>query len=178
MAKKDKKANGAASTETVTAEGTTAETATTQEAAAPSRNLVPGQIIEKKRGGETIATLRVTTDGKFEYNGSVYSSISAAALACAKNLGLSSKTLNGWAFWGLAKRPVSNGTPRVRTAPAITAGSPLARLVAQYEIKANELLERPGADNRTKVRNEILSHAQQLATFADKILSSVKQLPA
>ena len=33
----------------------------------------------------------------------LYASISAAALAAAKNLGLKNKTQNGYIFWGLAK---------------------------------------------------------------------------
>ena len=39
----------------------------------------------------------------FRYAGELYRSLSAAAMAAAKDLGLANKTQNGWTFWSLTK---------------------------------------------------------------------------
>jgi len=183
MAKKGKKDAAANGT---TDNGETTETAaaggeeTTGTAGNP-RDLQPGQIIEKKRDGKVIATLRVTSDKKFLFNDHIYESISASAIAAARALGLTSKTLNGWAFWGITKRPAGGapGTPRRTSTPkTANGGSPLARLIDTYQAKAAELLESPGADRRANLRKEVLEHARTLAAFADKITSNIKQIPA
>ena len=45
--------------------------------------------------------------------GKVYRSLSSAALAAAKDLGLNNKTQNGFTFWGLSKPPRRPSDPLV-----------------------------------------------------------------
>jgi hypothetical protein len=60
-------------------------------------------MIEKTdRHGQVRCTCTVTDDGIL-YAGTTYRSISAAALAAAKDLGLTNTTQNGFVFWGLTK---------------------------------------------------------------------------
>jgi len=62
-----------------------------------------GTTIEKKdRAGKVRCSCRVEADG-IRYGGKLYHSLSAAAMAAAKHLGLSSGAINGFLFWGLTK---------------------------------------------------------------------------
>jgi hypothetical protein len=63
----------------------------------------PGTVLEKRdRHGELRCSCTVGKEG-IRYAGKVYSSISSAALAAAKDLGLKNRTQNGFIFWGLSK---------------------------------------------------------------------------
>lgn len=66
--------------------------------------LEPGTKLEHRQNGRVVATCAVLSDG-FRYRRRVYSSISAAANAAAAHLGQRSRSLNGWVFWGVEKRP-------------------------------------------------------------------------
>jgi hypothetical protein len=60
-----------------------------------------GTVIRKTdRHGNVRCTCRVVTQG-IRYNGTVYRSLSAAAMAAASDLGLGSATQNGFVFWAL-----------------------------------------------------------------------------
>lgn len=70
-----------------------------------------GTVIEKKdRHGQVRCRCEVLEGGRIAYARQEYSSISAAALAAARDLGLTNKTYNGFVFWGLSqpKRPAKN----------------------------------------------------------------------
>ena len=65
--------------------------------------LMPGSVLHKlDRGGKTRCECTVEVEG-YRYKGTVYGSLSGAAAAAAKDLGLSGKSFNGYVFWGLAK---------------------------------------------------------------------------
>ena len=65
--------------------------------------LKAGTVIKKlDRDGKVRATCTVVKDG-FKYAGKVYASISSAAMAAMKKLGLKSKAVNGYVWWGIAK---------------------------------------------------------------------------
>jgi hypothetical protein len=62
-----------------------------------------GTVIHKRdRHGETRCSCKIV-EGGVSYEGTVYKSLSAAAMAAATDLGLENKTQNGWVFWGLVK---------------------------------------------------------------------------
>src|SRR5207248_2386410 len=64
-----------------------------------------GTVIQKRdRKGELRSECKVV-DGGIEYKGTVYKSLSSAALAASKDLGLGASTLDGWSWWGLKTRP-------------------------------------------------------------------------
>jgi hypothetical protein len=65
----------------------------------------PGTVIQKRdRQGNVRCECTVEAEG-VHYNGTVYRSLSAAAMAAAKDLSLGGKTQNGFTFWGLSKPP-------------------------------------------------------------------------
>lgn len=62
-----------------------------------------GTVIKKlDRDGKVRAACTVVKDG-FKYAGKVYASISSAAMAAMKKLGLKSTAVNGYVWWGIAK---------------------------------------------------------------------------
>lgn len=71
---------------------------------AERRGLVLGQILLHERRGKVLAECTYVGLGDWRYDGKSYTSISAAANAAAEALGMKSRTLNGWLFWGVEKR--------------------------------------------------------------------------
>jgi len=79
------------------------ESAQSREAAAhakaESAALVPGTVLRKPdRKGKTRCECTVEAEG-YRYKGTVYGSLSGAATAAAKDLGLSGTSFNGYVFW-------------------------------------------------------------------------------
>lgn len=71
----------------------------------------PGTVIQKRdRQGNVRCECTVETDG-VRYKGTLYRSLSAAAMAAAKDLGLGGKTQNGFTYWGLSKAPRKDADP-------------------------------------------------------------------
>jgi len=68
----------------------------------PRLPLVGTVLIKRDRHGVERARCTMV-EGGTEYNGTVYRSISAAALVAAKDLGLGGTTQDGFAFWQLKK---------------------------------------------------------------------------
>ena len=65
--------------------------------------LVPGTVLRKlDRKGKPRCECTVEAEG-YRYKGTVYTSLSGAAAAAAKDLSLSGKSFNGYVFWGLTK---------------------------------------------------------------------------
>ena len=65
--------------------------------------LTPGTLIKKlDRAGKTRCECVVEAGG-YRYKGTVHASLSGAAAAAAKDLGLSGTSFNGYVFWGLSK---------------------------------------------------------------------------
>ena len=76
-------------------------------AASGPSSLTPGSVLKKvDREGKVRCECIVEKDG-FRYKTKRYGSLSAAATAAAKDLGLSSNSFNGYVFWGLTKRTTS-----------------------------------------------------------------------
>jgi len=64
----------------------------------------PGTLLQKlDRHGAVRCECTIGEDG-IQYAGQTYRSLSGAAMAAAKDLGLANKTQNGYAFWGSALR--------------------------------------------------------------------------
>ena len=84
----------------------------------PPHSLVPdsrvppvGTLIQKlDRNGAVRCECSIDTEG-IHYRGVLYRSLSAAAMAAAKDLGLANKTQNGFTFWGLSKPSRKSGDP-------------------------------------------------------------------
>jgi hypothetical protein len=118
-----------------------------------------GTVIKKvDRYGDVRCECTITQGG-VEYNGKVYRSISAAAMAAARDLGLENKTQNGYTFWGLEPARTSN-------------------LVAAMGLKGRRFQEAAGAavsgvtaENREQLRAELTKHRESLDSLLAQVAS-------
>src|SRR5262249_39808308 len=65
------------------------------------------------RAGRVRCECTIEKDG-VKYDGKLYGSLSGAALAAAKDLGLSGNSFNGFVFWGISKPNRASAAPVVR----------------------------------------------------------------
>ena len=72
-----------------------------------------GTMLQKRDRHGAVRCECTVEDGGIRYAGKVYRSLSAAAMAAAKDLGLTNKTQNGFTFWGLSKPPRRPSDPLV-----------------------------------------------------------------
>ena len=70
-----------------------------------------GTTIQKRDRYGTVRCECTVEEGGIRYNGELYRSLSAAAMAAAKDLQLTNKTQNGYTFWGLSKPLSATGDP-------------------------------------------------------------------
>jgi hypothetical protein len=120
----------------------------------------PGTLLQKRdRHGAVRCECTVEADG-IRYAGKVYKSLSAAAMAAAKDLGLTNKTQNGFVFWGLSKPPRKAGDPLVA----------LERAWERYHGNVAALVkERFTDENRAAVLSTIKKHVQAIESLRDKV---------
>jgi hypothetical protein len=119
-----------------------------------------GTLLQKRdRHGAVRCECTVEADG-IRYAGKVYKSLSAAAMAAAKDLGLTNKTQNGFVFWGLSKPPRK-------------AGDPLAQLERAWERYHGNVAalvkERVTDENRAAVLSTIKKHVQAIESLREKV---------
>ncbi|HQP88854.1 MAG TPA: hypothetical protein PLL76_21575 [Thermoanaerobaculia bacterium] len=72
-----------------------------------------GTLIQKRDRHGAVRCECTVEPGGIRYSGTLYRSISSAALAAAKDLGRKNRSENGYVFWGLVKpsRPASDPIP-------------------------------------------------------------------
>jgi hypothetical protein len=147
-----------------TAERTAPAKAATAAPAAPRspdpRLPAPGTLLQKRdRHGAVRCECTVEADG-IRYAGKVYRSLSAAAMAAAKDLGLTNRTQNGFVFWGLSKPPRKAGDPLVA----------LERAWERYHGNVAALVkERVTDENRAAVLSTIKKHVQAIESLREKV---------
>ncbi len=113
----------------------------------------PGTVLQKKdRKGEVRCECTVEENG-IRYQGTLYRSLSAAAMAASKDLGKGKGAQNGYLFWGIIKQPARVGDP-------VAA---LEKAWARYEPHAKLLLE-PDLDGalRAKLVDTIRRHLRNM----------------
>ena len=95
-------------------------------------------------------------EGGIRYNGTLYKSLSAAAIAATKDMGLKSKTMNGWSFWGLTKpaRPLRD-----------TLES-LERAWERYRQHAAAAAQTASTEERPRLQSALHQHASALLELA------------
>ncbi len=116
---------------------TSEEPSTAAAAAATSDSRMPaiGTVLQKRDRKGTLRCECEVVEGGVRYGGTVYRSLSSAAVAAAKDLGLAAKAMNGFTFWGVSK-------------PARPAADPLGgleRAWAKYQARLEQVLERAKA---------------------------------
>jgi Protein of unknown function (DUF2924) len=104
--------------------------------------LTPGTVLRKTDRNGKVRCECAVEPGGYRYEGKLYGSLSGAAAAAAKAVGLSGTSFNGYVFWGLSQPAGRDPLHRVEhlwrrysnaTAQALKAGGPekaalLARL--------------------------------------------------
>jgi len=119
----------------------------------------PGTVLQKCARDKSVrCECTVEADG-IRYADKLYRSLSGAAMAAAKDLGLSNKTANGWNFWGITK-------------PARHAGEPLAALERawdRYRERATSVVGAVTDVNREQVRDAIEKHAEAIKDLHRKV---------
>lgn len=126
-----------------------------------TRRLPPvGTVLQKRdRQGQLRCECVVVEDG-VRYAGTVYRSLSAAAVAATRDLGLKGTQVNGFTFWGLTK-PVRHGP------------DPLAALERKWDgywAAVEAALEKAKAgENREQALTTIDRHARVLQNIRDEV---------
>jgi len=118
-----------------------------------------GTVIEKRdRSGKVRCTCTVE-EGGIRYKGTLYKSLSGAALAAAKDLGLTNRSANGWVFWGITK--VAH--------PAGDVLATLTRAWERYRERAASVVAAVKDDDRQRVRDLLGEHAETLKALRGKV---------
>jgi hypothetical protein len=119
----------------------------------------PGTVLQKKdRYGKVRCECTVEADG-ISYQGFRFKSLSAAAMAAAKDLGLGGAQ-NGFVFWGLVKPP----------RPARDPQEALGKAWARYHARLQEMISSGVPDDaRKQIRVEIQKHAAALAEITKEL---------
>ncbi len=134
-----------------------AEPAATEELVLPPVGTV---VVKSDRHGKERVRCVVAEGGQIEYAGKMYTSLTGAAMVAQRDLGLTSKTVNGWLFWGL-KSPA-------RTRPASTGRDPLTGLNkawTNYLERAKASLDPADAATRAKLNEAVARHVAELVSL-------------
>ncbi len=119
-----------------------------------------GTVIQKRdRKGELRCECKVV-EGGIEYKGTVYKSLSAAALAASKDLGLGASTLDGWAWWGLKTRPA---LPVVKK----NVGEKLERAFTKYRERVAQVIKDATGDDLIRVTNLLKAQGAELIAMVE-----------
>jgi len=119
-----------------------------------------GTVLQKRDRHGAVRCECTIEEGGVRYAGKVYHSLSAAAMAAAKDLGLNNKTQNGFTFWGLSKPPRRTSDPLVA----------LDRAWERYHGNVEALVKDGVTDeNRSKVVAAIRKHAQVIESLREKV---------
>jgi hypothetical protein len=120
----------------------------------------PGTLLQKRDRHGAVRCECTVEEGGIRYAGKAYRSLSSAAMAAAKDLGLNNKTQNGFTFWGLSKPPRA---PR----------DPLAALERAWERCHGNVtaLVKEGVtdEKRAKVLTTIKKHVQTIESLREKV---------
>ena len=145
-------ASSTAKKSTKSKETSLAPAARTSKALAPDPRLPAlGTTIEKHDRHGAVRCKCTVEEGGIRYAGKVYTSLSGAAMAAAKDLDLKNKTQNGYIFWGLIKPPRPASDPLVA----------LERAWERYRDRVETLVkEGVTEENRGKVAATLGKHAQ------------------
>jgi len=119
-----------------------------------------GTVIKKIDRYGVVRCECTVEEGGIRYERTLYSSLSAAAMAAAKDLGLTNKTQNGWTFWGLTK-------------PARPSSDPLETLPRAWERYRGSVTaavkDGVNDENRDKVRVALETHAQGIQALREQV---------
>ena len=119
-----------------------------------------GTVIQKRDRHGVVRCECTVEPGGIRYSGTLYRSISSAALAAAKDLGRKNRSENGYVFWGLV-RP---SRPAVDPIPAFERAW-------QLYLKRAEALFRDGVTegSRERLAADIANQAAEIAKLEERL---------
>jgi hypothetical protein len=117
-----------------------------------------GTTLKKVDGHGAVRCQCEIKDDGVHYGDKVYRSLSAAAMAAAKDLGLGGSQ-NGYLFWGIVKQPRRMGDPLVA----------LDRAWQRYHGRARSIIQGATDDNRDKVRAAIEKQAKEIGSIVASV---------
>lgn len=119
-----------------------------------------GTVLQKKDRHGVVRCECTVDESTVRYAGTDYRSLSAAAMAAAKDLGLGGRAQNGFTFWGLSTAPRRVGDP-VAT---------LVKVWERYQGRATALVSTAvNEENRERFREAFEKHAGELAKLAKAV---------
>ena len=119
----------------------------------------PGTLLQKLDRHGTVRCECTVEQRGIRYAGTAYRSLSAAAMAAAKDLRLSNKTQNGFTFWGLSK-------------PSRALADPLEmlnRVWQRYQGGAEAAVKSSTDDNRSALAGTIGEHARMIESLRGQV---------
>ena len=119
-----------------------------------------GTVIQKRDRHGAVRCECAVESGGIRYSGTLYRSISSAALAAAKDLGRKNRSENGYVFWGLVKPSRSAADP-----------IPAFELAWQRYLTRAEVLLRDGVTdgNRDRVAAALAGQAGEIARLVERV---------
>jgi hypothetical protein len=111
-----------------------------------------GTTIEKRDRHGAVRCKCTVEEGGIRYAGKVYTSLSGAAMAAAKDLGLKGRAENGYIFFGLSKP----------SRPASDPIQDLERAWLRYRGRVEAVVKGVTEENRSRVASSIGKHAQMI----------------
>jgi hypothetical protein len=140
---------------------TTTLAAQASSGSADTRLPAKGTVLQKRDRQGAVRCECVIVDGGVRYSETVYRSLSAAAVAAAKDLGLAAKAMNGFTFWGLTKAARKEADPV----------AVLERVWTRYWSHLESTLEqaKAGGEHREPMLTTIQRHARVLQNLHDEV---------
>jgi len=165
MSKKSEKKAAKRSTAPKSAKTTTipkeaaASVAQLAPAALDSRLPPPGTLLQKLDRHGAVRCECTIEEGGIRYAGTLYRSISAAAMAAAKDLGLANKTQNGFSFWSLTKP----------SRPPKDPLQALERVWERYHGQVETIAKSATDESRSQIAAAIGSHAKAIESLLERV---------
>ena len=158
-ARKETSAPAAANTRGAAPDAVPTVAKPTREHARDPRLPPPGTVIQKHaRDGSVRCECTVEAEG-IRYKGALYKSLSAAAMAAAKDLGIGGRTQNGYTFFGLSKPP----------RPAADPVEALGRAWERYRERAMTIVGAVKDNDRARIREVLGEHAEALKELRGRV---------
>lgn len=117
-----------------------------------------GTVLQKRDRSGHVRCEALVEEAGIRYKGTLYRSLSAAAMAAAKDLGLESRSQNGYIFFGLSKPP--------RHDDSLAA---LGRAWERYRARAAAVVGATKDDERDRVRDVLGAHADALKELRERV---------
>lgn len=123
-----------------------------------SRMPAVGTVLQKHDRQGALRCQCEIVDGGVRYAGTIYRSLSSAAVAAAKDLGLAAKAMNGFTFWGVSKPPRSSAVPQAR----------LERAWSGYQTRLEAAIEGAKGEHSESLLSTLERHSRVLKNLLDE----------